>query len=175
MHANWGPQEGEDAIRLIEALSAEHIVDVARVGVFGPSYGGFMTNWMITEYPSQIRRAVALSTVSHLLTSAFGIDHWESLATDQGGWPWERPQYYQTHSPVMKAQNVEAPLLLLHGEDDMTCPLIEAEMMFVALRWQRKAVEMVRYPGESHSFHRAGRLATLVDVHNRMLSWFAAL
>jgi dipeptidyl aminopeptidase/acylaminoacyl peptidase len=175
VHANWGPQEGEDAIRLIEELADQGLIDSPRVGAFGASYGGFLTNWMVTKYPERIHRAVAISTVSHLLTSAFGIDHWESLSTDQGGSPWERSQYYQEHSPVMEAEKVQAPLLLLHGEDDMTCPLIEAEMMFVALRWQRKAVELVRYPRESHSFHRTGRLKTLIDVHERLLSWFGEL
>lgn len=172
VHANWGPFEGEDGLRLIQSLAGEGLADAERVGVFGPSYGGFMTNWMVTHYPHAVHAGVAISTVSSLLTSALGIDHWESLGGDQGGLPWEIPGYYHDHSPVMFADRVQAPLLLLHGEEDMTCPLIEAEMMFSALRIQRKPVQLVRYVGESHSFHRAGSLFAMVDAHQRMLAWF---
>lgn len=172
VHANWGPQEGEDGLALINALAACDAADPNRVGVFGPSYGGFMTNWMVTHYPGRVHAGVALSTVSDLTVSALGIDHWESLAGDQGGLPWEVPSYYRDHSPVMQANQVQAPLLLLHGEEDMTCLLTEAEMMFSALRIQRKPVELVRYPGESHSFHRQGRPDVMVDAHRRMVEWF---
>lgn len=176
VHANWGPQEGQDGIALMSALEREGTVHKeAPIGVFGPSYGGFMTQWMITHYPERIQAGVAISTVSHLITSALGIDHWESLAGDQGGLPWEIPDYYTQHSPVMDAPQITAPLLLLHGEEDMTCPLIEAEMMFSALRIQGKDVELVRYVGESHAFHRAGRPGTMVDAHRRMLAWFSRL
>lgn len=172
VHAHWGPQEGEDGIRLIDALTQSGYAQANRVGVLVPSYGGFMTNWMLTHYPGRVQAGVAISTVSHLITSALGIDHWESLVSDQGGAPWDIPGYYHDHSPVMYADRVAAPLLLLHGEQDMTCPLIEAEMMFAALRMQQKPVELVRYVGESHAFHRAGRPRTMVDAHDRMLAWF---
>lgn len=172
VHANWGPAEGRDAMALLDRLIDDKRVAGTAVGVFGPSYGGFMTNWMLTHYPDRIQSGVAISTVSHLITAALGIDHWESLATDQGGPPWEIPGYYQDHSPVMRADRVGAPLLLLHGEQDMTCPLIEAEMMFSALRMQGKPVELVRYVGESHAFHRTGRPSTMIDAHQRMLAWF---
>lgn len=172
VHANWGPKEGEDGMAVVEALSAECLADPERVGVFGPSYGGFMTLWMLTRYPGTIKAGVGLSSLSHLATSVYGIDHWESGRTDMGGAPWEKPAYYREHSPLTRVDQVTAPLLLLHGEEDRTCLLIEAEMMFSGLRWQRKPVELVRYPGESHSFHRAGRPGTVVDVHRRMLDWF---
>jgi dipeptidyl aminopeptidase/acylaminoacyl peptidase len=172
VHANWGPKEGEDGMAVVAALAAEGVADPGRVGVFGPSYGGYMTLWMLTHYPGQVHAGVGLSCLSHLATSVYGIDHWESGQTDMGGPPWEKPQYYRDHSPITRVNQVTAPLLLLHGEEDLTCLLIEAEMMFVGLRWQHKPVELVRYPGESHSFHRAGRLPTLVDAHERMLDWF---
>lgn len=176
VHANWGPQEGQDGIAVIHALAHQGWVsEDAPVGVFGPSYGGFMTQWMLSHYPDRVKAGVAISTVSHLITSALGIDHWESLAGDQGGLPWEIPDYYTRHSPLMDANYITAPLLLLHGEEDMTCPLIEAEMMFSALRIQGKDVELVRYVGESHAFHRAGRSDTMADAHHRMLAWFSRL
>lgn len=172
VHADWGPKEGEDGVRLIERLAADGLADGLLVGVYGISYGGFMTNWMATRHPSYVGAAVSISTVTSLFTSAYGIDHWESIATDMGGVPWEIPDYYREHSPASYLDRVEAPMLILHGEADMTCPLIEAEILFVGLRWQRKVVEFVRYPGEHHSFLRSGRLATMIDAHARTLAWF---
>lgn len=172
VHANWGPQEGEDGMALIHHLAAAGEADPRRVGVYGGSYGGFMTNWMVTHYPTAIAAGVTLSTVSHLATLAYGIDHWESIQTDMGGEPWAIPDYYRQHSPLSLVHRIEAPLLILHGEEDQTCPLLEAEMLFVALRRLKKTVEWVRYPGESHGFIRAGRRETRVDAHQRLLDWF---
>ena len=172
VHGNWGPKEGEDGIRFIDTLAEARVADPARVGVFGPSYGGFMTLWMVTQHPERVHAGVGQSVLSHLATSVYSIEHWESGRTDMAGAPWERTDYYRTNSPITQVDRVTAPLLLLHGEEDLTCRLIEAEMMFVGLRWQGKPVELVRYPEESHGFHRAGRLRTLWDSHRRMLDWF---
>ncbi len=172
VHADWGPQEGEDGLRLIARLDELGWSDRSRVGVYGISYGGFMTNWMITHYPDDVQAAVTISTVASLFTSAYGIDHWESIATDMGGPPYRIPGYYHDHSPASHLDRVRTPLLILHGEEDMTCPLIEAEIMFVGLRWRLQEAEFVRYPGESHSFMRIGRLHTIEDAHERLLGWF---
>jgi len=172
VHADWGPKEGVDGLALVEELSARGWADPGAVGVYGISYGGFMTNWMITHYPERVHAAVTISTVASVFTSAYGIDHWESIRTDMGGPPWEIPGYYHDHSPASHLDRVTAPLLVLHGEQDMTCPLIEAEIMFCGLRWQGREVEFVRYPGESHSFLRTGRLQTIIDAHERLLGWF---
>lgn len=172
VHADWGPKEGEDGARLIDHLCRQGWARPDAVGVYGISYGGFMTNWMLGRYAGKVRAGVTISTVASLFTSAYGIDHWESIATDMGGRPWEIPDYYRDHSPARYLPDMEAPLLILHGEEDMTCPLIEAEILFVGLRWQGKTVEFVRYPGEHHSFLRAGRLGTMVDAHRRILAWF---
>jgi len=169
----WGTREGEDTLRLIGHLVAEGVADPARVGVYGGSYGGFMTNWLITQYPDRFHAAVTMSTISHLMSLAYGDDHWESLAGDMGGWPYEIPDVYRDHSPLTKVKDITAPLLILHGEDDRTCPLLEAGMLFSALRSQKKPVTWVRYPGESHGFIGQGRLETRLDATTRILDWFA--
>lgn len=170
---DWGTREGEDAIRLIDALVGEGVAKPDRVGVFGGSYGGFMTNWLITTYPDRFQAAVTMSTISNLVSLAYGDDHWESLAGDMGGWPYEIPDFYREHSPLTRVAAITAPLLILHGDEDRTCPPIEAAMLFSALRTQNKPVMWVRYPGESHGFLSQGRLETRVDASTRILGWFA--
>jgi dipeptidyl aminopeptidase/acylaminoacyl peptidase len=131
-----------------------------------------MTNWMLTHYPDAQQAAVTMSTVSNLTTLAYGIDHWESIATDMGGPPWASPGYYREHSPITYVDRVEAPVLILHGSEDRTCSPIEAEQLFVALRWQKKPAVWVEYPGEAHGYQLFGRLATRIDVARRILDWF---
>ncbi|MGC8487421.1 MAG: S9 family peptidase [Clostridia bacterium] len=172
IHANWGPKEGEDGMRLVRHLLETGRALPGHVGVYGGSYGGFMTNWMVTQYPREFQAGVTMSTISDLTTLSLGDDNWESLTTDMDGTPYEIPDYYREHSPITYVHRIEAPLLILHGEDDRTCAIVEAEMLFTALRWQKKPVEWVRYRGESHGFIMAGRLSTRIDAHRRILAWF---
>jgi dipeptidyl aminopeptidase/acylaminoacyl peptidase len=131
-----------------------------------------MTNWMLTRHPDAQQAAVSMSTIANLTTLALSIDHWESIQTDMGGPPWAIPDYYREHSPITYVDRVTAPVLILQGSDDRTCPSLEAEQFFVALRWQKKPVMWVEYPGESHGYQIRGRLSTRIDVTRRILDWF---
>lgn len=169
---NWGPKEGEDGVALIQHLLEAGIAAPGQVGVYGGSYGGFMTNWMLTRHPDAQQAAVSMSTIANLTTLALSIDHWESIQTDMGGPPWAIPDYYREHSPITYVDRVTAPVLILQGSEDRTCPSLEAEQFFVALRWQKKPVMWVEYPGEAHGYQIRGRLSTRIDVTRRILEWF---
>ena len=168
---DWGPRELEDGLAVVEALIADGTVDQARVGVFGGSYGGFMTNLAIGR-TNRFRAGVSFATISRLDTFALTTDHWESIDWDSGGTPWERPDYYRMHSPLTDVQTMHAPLLILHGEEDFTCPVGEADQLFAALRKLRRTVELVRYPGGSHAFSGIGRPSHRIDAAVRLVEWF---
>lgn len=172
IHGNWGPQETQDGHRFLSHLTEIGLADPTRLGVYGGSYGGFLTNWLISHYPNAVQAAVTMSTISDLAVLAYGIDHWESIATDAGGYPADFPDLYLANSPITQANAITAPLLILHGDEDATCPPIQAEMLFVALRWQKKAVEWVRYPGEHHGIMAVGTLAHRIDAMFRVIDWF---
>ena len=63
-------------------------------------------------------------------------------------------------------------MLLLHGEDDIRCPIEQSEQYFVALRRQGKEVELVRFPGCSHVFPRTGHPKMREEYYRRTLDWF---
>lgn len=168
---DWGPRELEDGLAVVDALIADGTVDPARVGVFGGSYGGFMTNLAIGR-TTRFRAGVSFATISRLDTFALTTDHWESIDWDSGGTPWERPDYYRSHSPLTDVQTMHAPLLILHGEEDFTCPVGEADQLFAALRKLKRTVELVRYPGGSHAFSGIGRPSHRIDAAERMVEWF---
>ena len=151
--ANWGAKEFADSMAALDALIARGIADPDRLGVFGGSYGGYMTNYVIT-HTDRFRAAVTMATISDLATLSGTTDQWESIDFDSGGAPWEAEAYYRAHSAMPLVTRITTPLLILHGEEDYTCRVTEAEQFFVALRKLRREVEFVRYPGESHGFTR---------------------
>ncbi len=171
IHGNWGVLEHADCMAAVDHLVTAGLADPARLGVFGGSYGGYMTNYVIT-HTERFGAAVSMSTIASLQTLAYTIDHWESIATDQGGPPYAQPEYYAAHSPITHVARVSTPLLILHGERDDTCPVGEADQFFAALRMQRKEAMLVRYPGEAHGFMLGGRPQTRRDAHARLLAWF---
>lgn len=164
--ADWGAKEHADAMAAIDDLIARGVADPDRLGVYGGSYGGYMTNYVIT-HTGRFRAAVTMATISDLATLSGTTDQWESVDFDSGGPPWEREAYYREHSAMPRVTRITTPLLILHGEEDRTCHVTEAEQLFTALRKLRREVEFVRYPGESHGFMR-GRPRTQRDAHARL-------
>jgi dipeptidyl aminopeptidase/acylaminoacyl peptidase len=75
-------------------------------------------------------------------------------------------------SPIFYADRVMTPLLILHGEQDLRCPLEQAEQWFVALRRRGKLAEFVRFPEESHNMSRSGRPDRRIVRLERILEWF---
>jgi dipeptidyl aminopeptidase/acylaminoacyl peptidase len=77
------------------------------------------------------------------------------------------------HSPLTYARQIETPLLILHSEDDLRCPIEQAEQLFVALKKQRKDVVFVRFPDESHELSRSGKPRHRLARFGYILDWFA--
>ena len=168
---DWGPRELEDGLAILETLAVRGVVDPSRVGVCGGSYGGFMTNLALAR-TDRFAAGVSYATIAGLDTWANQTDHWESVDWDSGGPPWEVPDYFRTHSPLTYVQDLRAPLLILHGEQDYRCWVSEADQLFGALRKLRRTVELVRYPGGSHAFAHIGPPSHRVDFLQRVVAWF---
>jgi dipeptidyl aminopeptidase/acylaminoacyl peptidase len=152
-HVNdWGKTVSGEIVEGTQKLLAAHpFIDPARVGCIGASYGGFMTDLLITETP------VFAAAVSHAgissLSSYWGEGYWGylySAAATAHSYPWNRPDLYVDQSALFHADRIETPLLLLHGGADPNVPPGESEQMYTALRVLGKDVEFVRIAGEQH-------------------------
>jgi dipeptidyl aminopeptidase/acylaminoacyl peptidase len=170
---DWAHLDADDLLRSLDAVIKTGNVDESRIGVAGGSFGGYMVNWLIA-HTKRFRAAVSQRGTSNRI-SAYGtsdrIHHeadWEFL-----GPPWEQIQLYLERSPLFYAQRITTPLLLLHGEEDLVCPIEQAEQLYVALKKLRREVQFVRYPGESHALPRSGRPSNRVDLLQRTVAWFA--
>jgi dipeptidyl aminopeptidase/acylaminoacyl peptidase len=167
----WGKADFPDLMAAVDWAIAQGYVDENRLGVLGGSYGGYMTNWVIT-HTNRFKAAVTQRTVSNLYSS-FGTDDimYAHAPHTFGAWPWEDPDIYWELSPISYVDRIETPLLIEHQDEDYRCPLEQAEQLFTALKRQGKTVELVRYPEESHGMSRTGKPKHRVDRLRRMTEW----
>jgi dipeptidyl aminopeptidase/acylaminoacyl peptidase len=168
---DWGPRELDDGLTIVDLLIQQGIVDSQRLGAYGGSYGGFMTNLALAR-TDRFAAGVSAATISGLDSWSYVTDHWESVDWDSGGPPWEIPAYYRSHSPISYVGSIKAPLLIMHGEEDYRCSVSEADQLFGALRKLKRTVELVRYPGGSHAFSHTGPPSHRLDAMRRPIEWF---
>ncbi len=173
-----GDMGGPDYLDVMSAFDAAleraPWADRERLGIMGGSYGGFMTSWTI-GHTTRFKAAI----------SERAVNDWYSMqgASDIGG-TFNR-QYLGAdatiqdnleavlrQSPLTYAKNIETPVLILHSEVDLRCPISQAEQLFVVLKQRRKDVEFVRFPDEDHELSRAGRPSHRVDRFNVILDYW---
>jgi len=173
---DMGGPDYRDVMAAFEAaLDRMPWADRSRLGVMGGSYGGFMTTWII-GHDHRFKAAV----------SERAVNDWYSMqgASDIGG-TFNR-QYLGENatiqddldavlrqSPLSYAKHIETPVLILHSENDLRCPISQAEQLFVVLKQRRQDVEFVRFPDEDHELSRAGRPSHRVDRFNVILDYLS--
>jgi len=100
------------------------------------------------------------------------IGHWFQLAQN-GPAPWENMASYVERSPLTYAKDIVTPLLIIHSEDDLRCPIEQAEQLFVALKKLHRDVVFVRFPDENHELSRSGKPRHRLERFRLILEWFA--
>jgi dipeptidyl aminopeptidase/acylaminoacyl peptidase len=140
--------------------------------VLGGSYGGFLTSWTVGHTP-RFAAACSERAVNNTYTLFGTSDIGHSFSEAQSGYlPWENMQWYIDHSPLTYAQNIVTPLLIIHSETDLRCPMEQAEQLFIALKKQRKEVVFVRFPDADHELSRAGKPRHRLERFRIILDWF---
>jgi dipeptidyl aminopeptidase/acylaminoacyl peptidase len=152
-HVNdWGEMSGEDVIMGTEAFLAAHpAADAGRVGCIGASYGGFLTMSLVTK--TDLFSAAAAHAGISTLPSYWGEGFWGHLysaVASADSYPWNNRELYVDHSPLFSADQINTPLLLLHGAGDTNVPPGESTQMYVALKVLGKDVEYVSIDDENH-------------------------
>ncbi|MDE3135130.1 MAG: S9 family peptidase [Acidobacteriota bacterium] len=166
--ADWGGKDFRDVMAGVDDLVARGVADANRLGITGWSYGGYMTEWAITQ-TNRFKAAVAGGGMTDLL-SEFGTEDIPGYDSWFWGWSSENPYRFLQHSPLVFAKNVKTPLLMVHGENDPIDPIGQDEEFYRALKYYGTAVELVKYPREPHGFQEKNHQ---LDWQHRMLDWFA--
>jgi dipeptidyl aminopeptidase/acylaminoacyl peptidase len=156
IRAQWGQLDFADLEMFVDAAMARYPLAKDNVAIAGGSYGGFMAAWAIGHTDRYKAAVVMRSCVNEY--SMFGTcDVGFADLHDFGAAPWEQPERYLAMSPIAAAGNIQAHVLILHSENDLRCPIEQAEQLYMALRVRNVPVEFVRFPNESHGMSRSGQ------------------
>ena len=170
--SGWGGVDFDDVMAcMAEAERRFAWIDSGRVGVMGGSYGGYMTSWII-GHSDRFQAACSERACNNLLTLDQNSDVATAFRTYIGKNHLEAPDLYLRHSPIAYVENMSTPVLILHSEQDLRCPINQAEELFVALRTLGRQPVMVRFPGESHELSRSGSPKHRVMRADLILDWF---
>jgi dipeptidyl aminopeptidase/acylaminoacyl peptidase len=139
----------------------------------GGSYGGYMATLLAARHGGRLRTVCTERSVNNLLTEEWSSDIGTMFRVEHGPDPVEDPAEYLRMSPSTLARDIDIPVLIVHSENDLRCPISQAEELFVTLRLLGKDVVFYRFPAETHELSRAGS-----PVHRRqrfeiILDWFA--
>ncbi|HUM17044.1 MAG TPA: S9 family peptidase [Candidatus Nitrosotalea sp.] len=172
---DWGGGDAADVLAGLDAALARcDWLDPERLGLLGGSYGGFMTSWIVGH--SKRFRAACSERAVNVQTSMFGTSDIGFLfnTVELGGVrPWDDMAKYLERSPLTYARDITTPLLIVHSEDDLRCPMEQAEQLYVALKTLRRDVTFVRFPGENHELSRSGKPRHRLERFRILLEWFA--
>ncbi len=173
-YLDWGGGDLQDCLAAADFLTRQPGVDAKRLGCWGPSYGGYLTNCALARDP-HYRFACGVSVFgdADIKTSWAQCSQRLRLYTEiYLGNPAEQPQVYQAGSPVHQVGNVKAPLLLLHGLLDDIVPPEASEEWAQALRQAGKTFEYKTYADEPHGFlHPRNRLDAWQRIE-RFFNWY---
>jgi len=147
-------------------------VDSERLGVTGGSYGGFMTNWIV-GHTKRFKSAVTLRSISNWL-SFYGVSDIGYTFTEYEilGNPWDNAELLLKHSPITYVKNVTTPILIMHAEQDMRCPIEQGEQFYVYLKKLGVKTRMVRFPGANHELSRSGKPKLRLARLGHIIGWF---
>ncbi|HJQ70035.1 MAG TPA: S9 family peptidase [Blastocatellia bacterium] len=169
---NWGGGDYQDLMKGVDHVLARYDwVDANRLGVTGGSYGGFMTNWVVTQ-TTRFKAAIAMASLSNLISFYSTSLYQDLIHVEFKGYPWDNYDLLWKYSPLRYVKNVQTPTLLIHGEQDMDVHITQAEEMYTALKQRGVESVLVRYPREGHGIREP---AHRLDYLDRSLAWFDRL
>lgn len=172
-HINaWGEPTASEIIACIEAFVSENnFVNPQKIGCFGASYGGFMTQYLVSKtdlFATAISHA-GISSISNYWGSGYWGMGYGSVAS-YGSFPWNRKDIYVEQSPLFRADKIHTPLLLLHGDSDTNVPTAESVNLYNALKVLGREVAFITFTGEDHAIQEHERKLRWTYT---MMAWFA--
>ncbi len=170
---NYHEQDYDDLMKAVDVIiEANPWVDSGKLGVTGGSYGGVMTNWIITQ-TNRFAAAVTLRSISNWM-SFYGVSDigWTFGKTELGGDWWDMLDTFMKKSPIYHVKNVKTPTMIIHSEEDYRCPMEQGEQLFTALKVLGVESEFIRFPGESHELSRSGKPKHRAERLEHMVRWF---
>ncbi|NNE67441.1 MAG: S9 family peptidase [Pyrinomonadaceae bacterium] len=167
LFADWGNLDFQDVEAGVDFVIARGYADPNKLGVGGWSYGGILTNYVITQ---TTRYKGAVSGASEALYRAnYGHDHYQLWWEIELGLPWENAEAWERISPFNNVGKITTPTLWIGGAVDWNVPILNSEQMYQAMKRLGRETQLVVYPGEHHGIRRP---TFQKDRFERFLGWF---
>lgn len=172
-----GVSAAECVLEALDKVLQNYAIDPDRVGLFGHSYGGYQTNFILTR-TNRFKAAVSSSGVADIISSYFTFSleynipdmfRYETHQFKMGAGFYDIKEKYIENSPLFYAENITTPLLLISGKKDYVVNWTQSVTMFLALKRLKKEVNMVLYPNEGHVLMKK---ENKIDAGNKMKEWF---
>ncbi|MCA9738804.1 MAG: S9 family peptidase [Gemmatimonadetes bacterium] len=150
---SWGTLDGEDVLAGVDHLIERYPIDRGRVGTTGHSYGGILTNWLITRYQDRFAAAVSGAGASNWTSNYAHSDVARTKETEFFGRPWEprAREIMIRQSAFLNSGGVRTPTLFVHGDVDYRVPLEGAIQLYTSLKKQRVPAKLIVYEGMAHA------------------------
>ena len=165
--ADWGNKDFADVMASVDHVVAMGVADPERLGVGGWSYGGILTDYVITK-TGRFKAAVAGASETNYLAN-YGTDHYQKEWEAELGLPWKNADLWMRLSPFYQVEKITTPTLLLCGSADLNVPCLNSEQLFQALRRLGRQTELVVYPDQFHSIEKPSYVK---DRYERYLAWY---
>ncbi len=172
LRGKFGTVDYEDLMLIADnAPEVEQSLDPERSGVAGGSYGGWMTNYIITR-TSRFKTAITQRSCSNWV-SFYGASDigWYFTRDVTGSTPWDDPESYIRVSPIFHANKIKTPTLIIHSLEDYRCPLDQALQLYTALKINNIKTKLVLFPGENHDLSRTGSPKRKIARLETILEW----
>jgi dipeptidyl aminopeptidase/acylaminoacyl peptidase len=166
---SWGVKDTQDVISGVDYAIRLGWADPDRLGVGGWSYGGILTNYVITQ-TQRFKAAIAGASGAHWVSS-YGHDEYQRWYRLEFGNPWEPSarELFERLSSYNDVDKITTPTMWVGGEEDWNVPIIHAEMMYQAVKSMGREALLVVYPDMHHGitlpYYRK-------DLYQRYLAWY---
>ncbi len=166
--ADWGGQDWRDVESGVDSLVRWGLADGTKLGVFGHSYGGYLSLWAIT-HSHRYDAAVVSAGAPDLAALWAQSDVHRYRAFEFEGEPWVSFDKWRRSSPIAFIERVKTPTLVLNGEADVRIPNPQAQETYQSLKFLGVPTEFVHYPREGHTLREPRHRA---DWFTRQAAWF---
>jgi dipeptidyl aminopeptidase/acylaminoacyl peptidase len=166
--ADWGGQDWRDVECGVDSLVKWGLADGNKLGVFGHSYGGYLSAWAIT-HTTRYDAAVVSAGAPDLPALWAQSDTHQYRAFEFEGFPWESFDKWRRSSPIAFIDHAKTPTLVLNGEADVRIPFPQAQETYQSLKFLGVPTTFVHYPREGHGLREPRHRA---DWYSRQAEWF---
>jgi len=165
--ADWGNKDYEDVMAAVDTAIAMGVADPDRLGVGGWSYGGILTDHVISK-TTRFKAAISGASEFNYLAN-YGNDHYQRQWEAELGLPWQQPEAWMRISPFFRMDKIVTPTLVLGGDQDMNVPIIGGQQLYQGLKRLGRDTELIVYPGENHGIRRP---SFQKDRYDRYVAWY---